>query len=504
MIAAVPTPTEFGLEQLTWSLLIGSAVLLVAVAAVRVSMRSGFPTLLLYLGLGLAVGESGLGVSFDSPGLTRVLGYAALILILAEGGLTTKWSGIKDAIAPAAVLSTVGTGVSILVVGVGAWALLDLPWTLALLIGAILSSTDAAAVFSVLRAVPLPRRLSGMLEAESGFNDAPAVLVVTALSLAVVPGGELPPWWQLVALIAVELAGGAAVGLAVGWLGVKTSRLLAGSSSALFSIGVLGLTILAYGVASAVHTSGFLATYLSALVLGNAELPHRASISNLAQAIGSLSQIGLFVLLGLLASPSRLADQAVPALVCGLVLLLLARPLSVLVSLVPFRVPWREQAFLSWAGLRGAVPIVLATVPVTVGDRSLVWIYDLVLVLVTVLTLVQAPALPHVARWLRLSGTVQQVSLNVETTPLERMRAGVLMIEIGHTSRLHGVEVFELRLPKGANVTLIVRDGAGFVPKPSTDLRHGDELLIVTTDEVLEAVRQRVQDVSDHGRLAGW
>ena len=193
MTRLAPVPTDFVLDDLTWSLLIGSAVLLVAVAAVRISVRSGLPSLLIFLGIGLVLGEKGLGIGFDSEELTQVLGYCALVLILAEGGLTTRWSSIRRSVAPAAVLSTVGVFVSVGVVAVAARYVLHLDWTVALLIGAILSSTDAAAVFSVLRTVPLPRRLSGMLEAESGFNDAPGGHPRRRARGRVGPSGGAPP-----------------------------------------------------------------------------------------------------------------------------------------------------------------------------------------------------------------------------------------------------------------------------------------------------------------------
>ena len=504
MTRLAPVPTDFVLDDLTWSLLIGSAVLLVAVAAVRISVRSGLPSLLIFLGIGLLLGENGLGISFDSEELTQVLGYFALVLILAEGGLTTRWSGIRKSVAPAAVLSTVGVFVSVGVVAVAARYVLNLDWTVALLIGAILSSTDAAAVFSVLRTVPLPRRLSGMLEAESGFNDAPVVILVVALAAQSVPTAEHHPWWYVLLEAGVELVGGTVIGLLVGWAGAWLLRRVAGASSALFSIGVVSLVVLAYAIAATVHTSGFIAAYLSALVLGNLGLPHRAAVHSFSSALGSIAQIGLFIMLGLLASPTELPEQIGPALLIGLVLLLVARPLSVLVSLTPFRIPLRDQAFLSWAGLRGAVPIVLATVPATLGTANAARIFNLVFVLVVIFTLVQAPTLPWVARRLGVAESVRAVDLDVETTPLETMGADVIQVTVGERSRLHGVELFELRLPAGANVTLIVRDGKGFVPQGQTVLRHGDQLLVVSTAEVRRKAEQRIRDVDEGGRLAGW
>jgi cell volume regulation protein A len=495
----------FTISNLDHSLLVGTLVLLVAVAAVRLSVRSGLPSLLLYLGIGLVIGEAGFGIRFDSAELTRVLGYGALILILAEGGLSTSWEGIRRSVAPAAVLSTLGVVVSVAVVSVAAHLMLDVSWTLAMLVGAVLASTDAAAVFSVLRRVPLPRRLTGMLEAEAGFNDAPVVILVVALAgQAADGGGSHDMWWQLLLLAVAELVGGAAVGLLVGYAGGHLMRRIGSSSSGLFSIGVMSLTVLAYAASALVGASGFLAAYLSALVLGNMRLPHRAAVRQFAQALGWLAQIGLFVLLGLLASPDQLPAQIVPAIVIGLALLLVARPLSVFLSLTPFRVPWRDQAFLSWAGLRGGVPVVLATVPLTMGTPNAQRLFDLVFVLVVIFTLVQAPALPWVARRLGVTDADRAVDLEVESTPLEELNADILQMSIGTNSKLHGVEVFELRMPPGANVTLVVRGGKGFVPSPRTTLRHGDQLLIVATAETRLAAELRVREVSRLGRLAGW
>lgn len=477
-------------------------MLLVAVAAVRLSLRSGLPSLLLYLGIGVAIGEA--GIRFQSAQLTQVLGYSALVLILAEGGLTTSWDGIRRSVAPAALLSTLGVVVSVAVVGLAAHFVLNVSWTVGFLVGAVLSSTDAAAVFSVLRLVPLPRRLTGLLEAESGFNDAPVVILVLALAAQASPAGSGHGALWLVSLAVVELVGGAAIGLLIGYAGGHLMRRIASSSSGLFSIGVMSLTVLAYAAGELAHTSGFLAAYLSALLLGNMRLPHRAAVRGFAEALGWLAQIGLFVLLGLKVSPSQLTGQIVQAVAIGLVLLLIARPLSVIVSLTPFRVPWRDQAFLSWAGLRGGVPIVLATVPLTAGTPNVSWLFELVFVLVVIFTLVQAPALPWVARQLGVTDTDRALDLEVESTPLEELGADLLQMTVGATSKLHGVEVFELRLPPGANVTLVVRGGKGFVPSPQTTLRHDDQLLIVATAETRLAAESRVRQISKRGRLAGW
>lgn len=498
------TAGAFTVEQLTPVLALASVVLIAAVGAVRLSVRTGLPSLLLYLFIGVLLGEVGPGIPFESMGLSRVLGYVALILILAEGGLTTSWHEIKGSVAPAAMLSTVGVVASVAVVAVAAKLVLPVDWNIALLIGAILSSTDAAAVFSVLRRLPLPPRLTGMLEAESGFNDAPVVLLTVALSQqAVTADGTLPAWLLAVTIVA-ELVGGSLIGIAVGWLGSHFMRRMAGASAGLFPLGVVGWVVLAYGAAAIAHTSGFIAVYLAGLVLGNTHLPHRAAYRGFAQAMGWLAQIGLFVMLGLLVSPGELLPQLVPALVLGTVLLLVARPVSVALSTVWFGLSWREQGFLSWAGLRGAVPIVLATVPVLVGVPNITWLFNLVFVLVVVFTLVQGPTLPRVAAWLRVTDPERAMNLEVEATPLEELGADLLDVRIGPTSRLHGIELFELRLPPGAEVTMVVRDGRTFVPDPQTELRRGDHLLVVATVGTRTQAEGRMHAVDERGRLAGW
>jgi cell volume regulation protein A len=496
--------TGFALDDLTLALLVGSVVLVVAVAAVRLSVRSGLPSLLIYLGIGLVLGEAGFGIQYENQQLTQVLGYSALVLILIEGGITTRWSGISRSVGPAVALATVGVAVSVLVVGVAAHVLIGWTWQVAFLVAAVLASTDAAAVFSVLRRVPLPRRISGVLEAESGFNDAPVVLLVTAIAAGMAPGATPEPWWQVGVVAVLELAGGALIGLGIGWGGARLLRMVASTSSALFAIGVVSVAVLAYAVSATLHTSGFLACYLAALVLGNLRLPHRPAVVGFATAIGWLAQIGLFVLLGLLASPGRFVDVLVPALVVGAALLLLGRPLSVLASCLPFGMSWRTQAFLSWAGLRGAVPVVLATVPATVGTPGVSWLFDLVFVLVVIFTIVQAPALPWVAKRLGIATAHHRVDLNVETTPLDELGAELLEIDIGPKSRIAGVRVFELRLPLGANVALVVREGASFVPRDNDVLRHGDQLLVVAPSSVRETTERRLHAVSRGGRLADW
>ncbi|WP_329497462.1 potassium/proton antiporter [Kitasatospora herbaricolor] len=487
-------------DHLNHFLLEFSAILLVAVVAVRISTRSGLPSLLIYLGIGVALGQNGLGITFNNAELTQVLGYAALVVILAEGGLKTSWREVRPVMPAAVVLATFGVAISVFVTAAGAHYLVGLDWRAALLLGAIVSSTDAAAVFSVLRMVPLPHRLTGLLEAESGFNDAPVVILVVAFATA----GEADSWYVLTGTIVAELAIGAAVGLAIGKLGAYAVKHVALPSSGLYPIAVLALTVLAYAGGALLHGSGFLAVYVSAVILGNAKLPHGPAVRGFADGLAWIGQIGMFVLLGLLCTPASMGSAVVPALVIGSVLVLLARPLSVLLTLTPFRLPLREQALLSWAGLRGAVPIVLATIPLVSGAPRAQEIFNIVFILVVVFTLIQGPTLPWVAKWLKISEGSMGQDLGIESAPLEKLHGQLLSVALSAGSRMSGVEVGELRLPAGAAVTLVVREGSSFVPDKTTVLRGGDELLVVTTDEVGEAAEKRLRAVDRGGKLAGW
>ncbi|MEV0186715.1 potassium/proton antiporter [Streptomyces sp. NPDC050625] len=493
-----PPLTVHHLNQL---LLVCSLVLLIAVAAVRISSRSGLPSLLIYLGIGILIGQDGIGhVHFSNAAMTQVMGYAALVVILAEGGLGTKWKDIRPILGQASVLATAGVAISVGVTAAGAHYLVGLDWRQALIVGAVVSSTDAAAVFSVLRKIPLPARVTGTLEAESGFNDAPVVILVVAFSAA----GPVEHWYLLLGRITLELAIGIATGLAVGWLGAWGLKRVALPASGLYPIAVMAIAVTAYAAGALGHGSGFLSVYLASMVLGNAKLPHWPATRGFAEGLGWIAQIGMFVLLGLLVTPHDLIVDFWPALIIGLVLTVVARPLSVVLSLTPFRVPWPDRALMSWAGLRGAVPIILATIPMVNGVPGSRHIFNIVFVLVVVYTLVQGPTLPWLARALELGKDTEAADLGIESAPLERLRGHLLSVAIPEGSRMNGVEVNELRLPAGAAVTLVVRGGESFVPLPTTVLRHGDELLVVATDRVRDAAERRLRAVAQGGKLAGW
>ena len=489
--------------SVTVALAVGALVVLVAAVALRLADRVGLPSLLIYLALGMALGEGGVGVEFEDFSLTQTLGVAALVVILAEGGLTTRWGDVRRAIGPGLSLATVGVMVSVGVTAAVTVWLLDFGWGYALLVGAVISSTDAAAVFATLRRLPLPRRMSAALEAESGLNDAPVILLVAVLA-DTLTGGETHAWWVTGLMIVGELLGGAAVGVVLGLGGVELLRRSALPLAGFYPLATLALCVLAFAAADLLHTSGFVAVYLCGLLLGNAALPHRAASIGFAEGMASLAQIGLFVLLGLLVSPARLGDALGPALLIGGVLLLVARPLSVIASLVWFRLPWAQQLFISWAGLRGAVPIVLATFPLTAQVPGATFIFDTVFVLVVVFTLVQGWSLPWVARRLGIATPLTPRDVVVESAPLDELDADLMQMTVPAGSRLHGVYLPELRLPEDAAVVLIVREGRAFVPDRTTRLMRGDQALLVSARRSRAESERRLRAVSRAGRLASW
>ncbi|MGA8245655.1 MAG: potassium/proton antiporter [Nocardioides sp.] len=492
----------FDVHQLDTFVLVGAGVTLLAILAVRLSTRAGLPSLLIYLLMGVVLGESVIGIHFENAELAHALGFGALALILAEGGLTTSWFEVRPSVRLGVSLATLGVGVSVGIVAVGAHLLLGLSWQLSVLLGAVTSPTDAAAVFSVLRGLPLSRRLVGSLEVESGLNDAPTVVLVTLISTGAVADRGVA---ATVLVIVFELVAGALVGLGVGFSGAWLMRRAALPSSGLYPLAVLSLSLLAYGAATGLRASGFAAIYVAALVLGNSQLPHRAATRSFAEGVAWLAQIGLFVMLGLLLSPGRVTAGVVGIAVVGsLLLTLVARPLTVLVSSVVQPMPLREVAFVSWAGLRGAVPIVLATIPLAEGVTDAARLFDIVFVIVVISTLLTGPTLPMVAKRLRVTRRSEPRQLEFEVAPLERVAADLLQVTVSPVSLLHGVEVGELRLPAGSSVSMVVREGLAIVPERRTVLRHGDDLLIVTPRGQRERTVQRLRTVSAHGRLGRW
>ena len=483
---------------LTVTLLIATVVVLVAIVAVRATTFIGLPSLLLYLVLGVLLGVS---TEWQEVDLAKDLGSLALVVILAEGGLTTRWRDVKPHLGLGVALSTIGVVVSVLIMAGFMMLVLDASWQVAVVAGAIISSTDAAAVFSVLRGLGLPSRITAALELESGLNDAPVILLVTFLS---VPVNEIDPWWQVALLIVYELVAGLVLGLLVGFGGAALMRRGSLPSSGLYALMALAVLLLSYELAAVTGASGFLAVYVAGVVLGNSNLPYKRAVIGFAEAVAWLAQICLFVMLGLLVMPAEIPQAVLPALLIGVVLLFVARPVSVAVGSIGRGLSIRDQLFFSWAGLRGAVPIVLATIPISNGLEGGWRILHIVFVLVVVFTLLQGTTLPAVARRLRLTGQAQTQDVEVEVAVLDEMAADMMTVAVPEGSRLSGLYIADLRLPPASVVSLVVRGDARFVPDNQTRIRGGDQLLVVVASEQREATERRVRALARTGRLAHW
>ena len=364
--------------------------------------RSRFPLLVTFLGIGMLLGSDGVGgIYFDDAQLARSIGIVGLIAILFEGGLTTAWRDFRSVIAPAAMLSTVGVAISAVVTAGAAHELFSFSWSKSLLLGAVVGSTDAAAVFATLRFTRLRRRLATLLAVESGANDPMAV----ALTLGLIAWVEHPDYGvdDFAVLLARQFALGLVVGIVLGFIASRLLRRLPTDLAPFASVASIGTAALAYGVAASLDGSGFLAVYLVALWVGNTAMPLRRTIVTFHEGLAFLAQVVLFIVLGLLVFPSQLGDVAWSGLALTAVLLFAARPLAVVAALTPFGYRLREQLFLSWAGLRGAVPIVLATFALSAEVSGSATIFNAVFFVVLVSTLAQGMTLEPFARRLGLA-----------------------------------------------------------------------------------------------------
>jgi cell volume regulation protein A len=469
------------------ALLLATCGLLLAISVLfsRASQRFGVPIALLFLGVGMLAGSEGIGgIDFDNYQVAFRIGVLALALILFDGGLNTPLSAVRRAAAPAGVLATIGVAGTATLVAAGAHYL-GLGWAAALLLGAVVSSTDAAAVFAVLRGsgLQLKRRVSVTLEVESGINDPVAVILTTVLTQNLLMPGTAAGW-RIPVEVVVQIAVGGAVGAAVGYGGRHLLSRLALSAGGLYPVMTLALGLVAFGLATLVHGSGFLAVYLAGLLLGNGPLPYRTGLLRVHDALAWLSQVGMFLILGLLVFPSRLLNVAAVGLAIALLLGFVVRPLVVWLCLLPFRYPRREVLYIGWVGLRGAVPIVLATFPVLVGAPGAERLFDLVFFIVVVNALVQGGSVAWLTQKLGLQSKEPPAPQAVLAIESRQPLLGELMsFYIDEALLVTGVPVAELPLPDGAAVALIVRGNALVPPTPGTALQAGDHVHLIAAPE---------------------
>ena len=476
----IPTePLATALLLATFGVLMGISVLFS-----RASERFGIPIALIFLAIGMAAGSEGVGgIAFENYQFAFRLGTVALVLILFDGGLNTPLSSVRLAARPAATLATVGVAGT---AGVVAWGahLLGFSWSEAWLLGAVVSSTDAAAVFAVLRGsgLLLKRRVGVTLELESGLNDPTAVILTMALTQNLVTPGTLGP--GLLLTIMLELAIGGVVGLAIGYGGRMLLERFRLSVGGLYPALTLALAFLAFGVPTLFHGSGFLSVYVAAVVLGNGTIPYRSGILRVHDALAWFSQIGMFLMLGLLAFPSQLLQVAPVGLAIGLFLAFVARPVVVFLCLLPFRYPLREVLYVGWVGMRGAVPIILATFPVMAQVPSAQRIFDVVLLVVVVNALIPGGTVRWVTRRLGLESdeppTPQAV---LEINSMQPLTGEVMSFFIDPALAVSGVPISELPFPPGAAAMLVVRGYELIPPRGSTVLEPRDHVYVFCRPE---------------------
>jgi potassium/hydrogen antiporter len=464
-------------------ILIAGVLLAAGIAGALLADRVRVPGLLLFLGLGMLAGSQGVGgIHFDDAELARTLGTIALVLILFEGGLTAGWSEIRPVLGTAASLATVGTVITAAIAGLAAKLIFDLTTLEGLIVGAAIAATDSAAIFAVLRRSTLEKRLARSLEGESGMNDPVALLLVIGFIEWIRQPGY--GFADMAGLLALKLALGTAIGLAIGRIAATALNRVELPSDGIYPVATVAVAGLAYGLAEVAQGSGLLAVYLTALAIGSAGIPARRTVVAFHEGLGWVAQISLFILLGLLVFPGDLDQVALKGLALSAVLILLARPVAAFVATAfsPFNL--RERLMLGWAGLRGATPIWLATFPVVAGVGAGRELFAIVFFVVVSSTLVQGASFEPLAR--RLGLTTDEPALPrrlLESGRIRRMGGDVIAYRLPPGAAAAGHPVRELQLPREALVNVIVRDGRAIPPRGSTELCEGDELHVLVRSE---------------------
>lgn len=462
-------------------LLLGGILTLLGILSSKISSHASVPVLVLFLGVGMLAGSEGIGgIEFENYSMAHAVGTLALALILFDGGLRTPLSALRAAWKPAFLMATAGVALTALMTGAAAAWMVGLPLLHGLLLGAIISSTDAAAVFAILRGqgVRLPERLGATLEVESGSNDPMAIFLTVGLIQLIT--GEMEPGLPLLGFFLLQMGAGALVGLAVGWAGTKLVNRVDLDAAGLYPILAATLGVLAFGVAHVVGGNGFLAIYLAGIVMGNSPLVFRRGILLFHDGAAWMAQIAMFVVLGLLSFPSALVTAAPEGLVVAGVLTFVARPMMVFTLLAPFGFRFRELLLLAWAGLKGAVPIILAIYPLLAGMENGRLIFDLVFFAVLVSALSQGWTLPLVARWLGLQRPPEpSPPISLDISSLKHVEADIVEYAVQEDSRAAGMRIRDLPFPDGALVAMVARENRTVPPGGNTDLRPGDFVFVI-------------------------
>ncbi|MBE3599712.1 MAG: potassium/proton antiporter [Limnochordaceae bacterium] len=474
-------------------LLAASTMVGLSLLTARAAGRFGVPALVLFLALGMLAGSDGPGgIYFDDPWLAQFLGVSALTVILFAGGLDTDWKRVRPVLWPAVTLATVGVVITAALVGLFARYVLGFGLVEGLLVGAVISSTDAAAVFMVLRSkkATLRGRLAPLLELESGSNDPMAVYLTVALIQMLVAPGSSP--LRFAASFVTQMVLGGLLGYVLGRAGVGLLRRVRFEHEALYPLLAVTLAGFVYASVATLGGSGFLAVYVAGLVVGNSTLAYRRFLMRFSESLAWLAQIVMFLALGLLVFPREVAKVAGTGLVLAVFLMLVARPVAVLGILPLFRMHGRDALLVAWVGLRGAVPIILATLPRLAAVPGAQTIFNVVFFVVLTSALVQGTSVPYVARWLGVAEPERRPRrAPLDLVPVEAVDTELLEFTVPQGSPLAGKAVAQLGLPQETLIALVGRDGRYRVPTGSTTVQEGDTLYILSRKTALDEIRSR-------------
>lgn len=476
-------------------MLISAILLIISIFSSKLSVKYGVPALLIFLGIGMVFGSDGLNVvHFEDYKLAQSLGIIALIYILFSGGLDTKWEKVRPIVLPGILLSTVGVLLSAVIVGTFAMLILNVSFLEGILLGAIVSSTDAAAVFSVLRsrAIGFKYRLRELIEFESGTNDPMAIFLTIGLVQYLI--NPYMTGWDFALLFVQQMFIGLIAGLLFGkmitWL-INNANL---GYDGLYPVLALSFVPLIYSVTDLLGGSGFLAVYLAGLVMGNSVFVHQKSLMNFFDGIGWLMQISMFIVLGLLVFPSEIIDIAWKGLVIALVLIFVGRPISVFLGTMFTGIKTRAKLMVSWVGLRGAVPIILATFPLVHRLEQAEYFFAIVFFIVVTSVVIQGTTIPIVAKWLRVDlPEKEKTRYPIELDPSIDTKAALKEVVITKGDSSIGKQILELGLPEKVLVTLINREGKFIVPRGNTIIQLNDKLLILSDKNDVSEIRRLVK-----------
>ncbi|ARK31348.1 potassium/proton antiporter [Halalkalibacter krulwichiae] len=476
-------------------ILLSALLLIIGVLTTKFSSRLGVPALILFILVGMITGSDGLGfIHFDNPQMAQLIGIFALIIILFEGGLQTKWSTVKSVTKPALSLATLGVIFTTVIVAVAAKLILGVSWLEGFLFGAIVGSTDAAAVFAVLKGQNIRARLGATLEAESGSNDPMAMfLTISFIQLIVI---DNPSYLLLIGSFFWQMGIGLVVGLLLGRLATFAINQINLDSSGLYPVFALAFALLTYSLTDIIGASGLLAVYVAALVIGNSDLTYRQSIFRFNEGFAWMAQILMFTILGLLVFPSQLMtlDVIVKGLLLSIILVLIARPIAVFLSTIKMGYDLKERVFLSWAGLRGAVPIVLATFPMLAGLENSQLFFNVVFFVVLISALVQGSTIAMFAEKLGLVGPKKiEPPHSLELVSIGKANAEILEFEVSEETNITNKPLAAIDFPKDVLINAIIRSNELITPYGETEIKVGDILYILVSRESKKELKKMLK-----------